>query len=202
MNQRKWIGGLLAAVCVATMAVPMSAAAQPASPFAAPSTLPYQAPRFDQIRDSDFLPAFDRAMAEQSAEIARIANSPAPPTFGNTLIAMERSGMMLRRVQSVFGVLSQTDSSPEREAIQKTVAPKLAQHSDAIYLNPKLFARVKSIYDRQASLQLNPEQRQLLKVVYQRFVRAGAQELHAEVRTKGRRFQVVVHARRGRPGRG
>jgi peptidyl-dipeptidase Dcp len=175
MNQRKWIGGLLAAVCVATMAVPMSAAAQPASPFAAPSTLPYQAPRFDQIRDSDFLPAFDRAMAEQSAEIARIANSPAPPTFGNTLIAMERSGMMLRRVQSVFGVLSQTDSSPEREAIQKTVAPKLAQHSDAIYLNPKLFARVKSIYDRQASLQLNPEQRQLLKVVYQRFVRAGAQ---------------------------
>jgi len=175
MNQRKWIGTLLLAVSMAAMTVPAAAAPPSASPFAAPSMLPYQAPDFTRIKDSDFLPAFDQAMTEQKAEIARIADSPAPPTFGNTLIAMERSGVMLRRVQSVFGVLSQTDSTPEREAIQKAVAPKLAAHSDAIYLNPKLFARVKSVYDRRDQLHLTPEQLQLAKVIYQRFVRAGAQ---------------------------
>jgi len=175
MNQRKWIGRLLIAVSMAAMTVPATAAPQSASPFAASSTLPYQAPDFTRIKDSDFLPAFDQAMAEQKAEIARIADSPAPPTFGNTLIAMERSGVMLRRAQSVFGVYSQTDSTPEREAIQKTVAPKFAAHSDAIYLNPKLFARVKAVYDKRDQLHLTPEQLQLAKVIYQRFVRAGAQ---------------------------
>lgn len=156
MNQRKWTGRLLLAASMAAMTVPAAAAPPSASPFASPSSLPYQAPDFTRIKDSDFLPAFDGAMAEQKAEIARIANSPAPPTFGNTLIAMERSGVMLRRVQSVFGVLSQTDSTPEREAIQKAVAPKFAAHSDAIYLNPKLFARVKAVYDKRDQLHLPP----------------------------------------------
>jgi peptidyl-dipeptidase Dcp len=190
MNKRKLIGRLLVAASVATVTVPVKAAPQ-SSPFAAPSTLPFQAPRFDQIHDSDFLPAFDQAMADQSAEIARIANSPAPPTFANTLVAMERSGAMLRRVQSVFGVFSQTDSNPEREAIQKTVAPRLAAHSDAIYLNPKLFARVKQVYDKRDQSGLNPEQRQLLKVVYQRFIRAGAQ-LSADDQTKLRAINTQL----------
>ncbi|HEV2596668.1 MAG TPA: M3 family metallopeptidase [Sphingomicrobium sp.] len=167
--------GFLAA-SIAAMAIPAAAAPVSAGgPFANQSSLPFQAPRFDQIRDSDFLPAIEQGMAQQSAEIARIANNPAPPSFGNTLIAMERSGRMLQRTQAVFSVLSQTDANPERLAIQKAVAPKLAAHSDAIYLNPKLFGRVKQVYDQRSQQHLDPEQQQLLKVVYQRFIRAGAQ---------------------------
>ena len=166
--------GLLLAASIAAMATPaLRPPFLPVGHLRTQSPLPFQAPRFDQIHDSDFLPAFEQGMAEQSAEIARIANNPAPPTFGNTLIAMERSGRMLQRTQAVFSVLSQTDANPERLAIQKAVAPKLAAHSDAIYLNPKLFARVKQVYDQRSQQHLDPEQQQLLKVVYQRFIRAG-----------------------------
>ena len=148
MKLRNRSGLLIAAACITTLAVPAVAAPAPtAGLFARPSTLPFQAPRFDRVADSDFLPAYEQAIAEQSAEIARIASNPAKPTFANTLVAMERSGRMLQRVQAVFGVLVQTDSNPERQAIQKAVAPKLAAHSDAIYLNPKLFARVRDIYE-------------------------------------------------------
>lgn len=168
-------GGLLAAACIMALSTPVAAAPSTAGPFVSQSTLPFGAPPFDQIHDGDFLLAFEQGMAEQSAEIARIANNPAPPTFSNTLIAMERSGRMLQRTQAVFSVFSQTDSNAQRQAIQKAVAPRLAAHSDAIYLNPKLFARVKHIYDNRAQQHLDPEQQQLLKVVYQRFVRAGAE---------------------------
>ena len=172
-KRRHW---LIIAVSTAALLTPAAGLAQHASgPFAVASSLPFQAPNFKAIHDSDFLPAFGQAMAEQSGEIGRIAHNPAPPTFANTLIAMERSGAMLRRVQAVFGVLSQTDSNPTREAIQKTVAPRLAAHSDAIYLNPMLFARVREVYNHRDQLHLDPEQQQLLKVVYQRFIRAGAQ---------------------------
>ena len=172
-SRRQWFK---ISACLAALLVPSALCAErPSGPFAQASTLPFQAPRFDSIRDSDFLAAFGQAMAEQSGEIGQIAHNPAPPTFANTLVAMERSGAMLRRVQAVFGVLSQTDSNPEREAIQKAVAPRLAAHNDAIYLNPQLFARVHDIYNHRDQLHLDPEQRQLLQLVYQRFIRAGAQ---------------------------
>jgi peptidyl-dipeptidase Dcp len=175
MGRNYRFGMLLMASCAGAVAGPLSAAPAAGNIFASPSTLPFEAPPFNAIHDSDLLPAFDQGMAEQSAEIDRIADNPAPPTFGNTLAAMERSGRMLQRVQATFGVLSQADTNPDRQAVQKAVAPKLAAHNDAIYLNPKLFARVRYLNEHRAQLRLNPEQEQLLKVVYQRFVRAGAQ---------------------------
>ena len=175
MGRNCRVGAILLASGASLMVAPASAAPSQGNIFASPSALPFQAPPFDAIHDSDLLPAFDQGMAEQSAEIDRIANNPAPANFDNTLVAMERSGRMLQRVQATFGVLSQADTNPARQAVQKTVAPKLSAHNDAIYLNPKLFARVRYLYERRAQLHLNPEQAQLLTVVYQRFVRAGAE---------------------------
>ena len=118
-----------------------------ANPFAAPSTLPYQAPRFDIIKDSDYQPAFEAGMKEQLAEIKQIADNPAPPTFDNTIAAMERSGRMLDRVNNTFFGVVQANTNPTLDKVQTAEAPRLAAHHDAIFLNPKLFARVKTLYD-------------------------------------------------------
>jgi peptidyl-dipeptidase Dcp len=152
------------------------AAAAPgtAGPFAAPSTLPLQAPRFDLIRDSDYQPGYDQAMAEQAAEIRRIADNPAPPTFDNTVAAMERSGRMLDRVSLAFSGVVQANTNPVLDKVQEVEAPRLARHQDMIYLNPKLFARVRILYRGRDRLR-DPEQRQLLLVYYQQFIHAGAQ---------------------------
>ena len=139
-----------------------------------PSPLLLQAPAFDRIHDADFQPALEAGMREHLAEIRRIADDPAPPTFDNTVVAMERSGATLTRTQRVFGALTQADTNTRLQAVQKAEAPRLSAHRDAVYLDPKLFARVQSLYDRRDSLKLDPEQRQLLKVTYQQFVHAGA----------------------------
>jgi peptidyl-dipeptidase Dcp len=145
------------------------------NPFAQPSTLPFQAPRFDLITDKDYQPAIEAGMAEQAAEITRIANNPAAPTFDNTIVAIERSGRMLDRATSAFFGVVQANTNPTLDKVQETVSPKLTQHSDSIYLNAKLFARVQAIYARRASLELTPEQAQLLEVYRAGFIRAGAQ---------------------------
>ena len=144
------------------------------APFDAPSTLPYQAPRFDIIKDGDYQPAFEKGMQQQLAEIAAIADNKAEPTFDNTIVAIERSGRMLDRVNSVFFAVVQANTNPTLDKVQTAVAPKLAAHSDAIYLNPKLFARVKSLYDRRAGLKLDAEALQVLTIYYRQFVHAGA----------------------------
>ncbi|MGI4877020.1 MAG: M3 family metallopeptidase [Janthinobacterium lividum] len=160
------------ATVVALSAGPAIAAG---NPFAARSTLPFEAPPFDKITDSDYQPAFEQGMTEQFAEIRAIADNPAPATFDNTIVAMERSGAMLRRVSAAFGAVNQADTNPARQAVQKAEAKKLSAHSDAIYLDPALFARVRTIYDKRASLGLDADQAQLLQIVHQRFIRAGAQ---------------------------
>jgi peptidyl-dipeptidase Dcp len=145
-----------------------------ANPFAAPSTLPFQAPRFDIIKDADYQPAMEQGMAEQLAEITRIANNPAAPTFDNTIVAMERSGRMLDRATSAFFGVVGANTNATLDATQTAISPKLTQHSDAILLNAKLFQRVKTLHDKAASLKLTPEQAQVLKVTYSNFVQAGA----------------------------
>lgn len=145
-----------------------------ANPFYEASTLQYQAPDFSIIKDEHFLPAFTEGMAQQMAEIEKIANNPEPPTFENTLVAMEKSGRLLTRVARVFYNLTGTDSNPERRKIQSELAPKMAAHSDNINLNPLLFARVKAIYEQRDDLNLDPESLRLTEVYYERFVRAGA----------------------------
>src|SRR5947208_5290498 len=143
-------------------------------PFAKPSPLQFQAPQFDKIKDSDFQPAIEEGMKQELADVDAIANSSDAPTFANTIEAMEKSGAMLRRVQRVFGALTQSNTNPTLQKIQSEEAPKLAAHRDAIYLDPKLFARVKTIYDQRSSLNLDPESKQLVERNYLEFVRSGA----------------------------
>lgn len=154
---------------------PLAQAALPASnPFAEESKLPYQAPPFDRIKDSDYEPAILEGMRQQLAEMDAIANDPAAPTFENTIVAMEKTGRLLDRVQLAFSGVVGANTNDTLDKVQTDTAPKLAEHQDAINLNPKLFARVKAIYDARASLHLDPESQQLLKVYYMQFVHAGA----------------------------
>jgi peptidyl-dipeptidase Dcp len=150
----------------------VSAAA--ANPFFSESTLPFHAPPFDKITDSDYAPAIEEGMKNQLAEIEAIANNPAPPTFANTLEAMERSGALLTRVTKVFFNLTTANTSDTLQKIKADEVPKLAAHSDAIFLNAKLFARVKALYDSRDSLKLDPESHYLIERYFKAFVRSGA----------------------------
>jgi peptidyl-dipeptidase Dcp len=145
-----------------------------ANPFAAPSTLQYQAPPFDKIRDADYQPAIEEGMRLQIAEVHAIATDTAAPTFDNTIIALEKSGALLRRVGKVFFALTQSNTDDTLQQIQTEEAPKLAAHNDAIYLNDTLFRRVKSLYDRRTTLGLDSVKQFLVTRYYKDFVRAGA----------------------------
>jgi len=149
-------------------------AAAAANPFFSESTLPFHAPPFDKIKDSDYAPAIEEGMKNQLAEIDAIANNPAAPTFANTLEAMERSGALLTRVTKVFFNLTTANTSDTLQKIKADEVPKLTAHSDAIFLNAKLFARVKALYDTRDSLKLDPESHYLIERYFKAFVRAGA----------------------------
>ena len=146
----------------------------PSNPFAAPSTLPFQAPPFDRIKDADFLPAMEAGMREHITEVAAITANKEAPTFANTIEAMERSGQLLQRSAAVFFALTSADTNDVLQKAQADIAPKLAAHQDAIYLDGKLFERVKKIYDARAEAGLDAEQKQLVERYYRNFVRAGA----------------------------
>jgi peptidyl-dipeptidase Dcp len=166
---------LLAAATASGKSVNDSAASlAPENPFARESTLPYRLPALDQIKDSDFQPALLAGMAVQRQEIDAIAKSSAAPTFENTIVAMERSGELLTRVSAVFGNLTASNTNPVLEALQTEMSPKLSAHSDAIYLDPALYARVRTLYEQRASLKLDPESLRLLERTHTNFVRAGA----------------------------
>jgi len=146
----------------------------PGNPFYAASALPFQAPPFDKIKDSDYQPAIDAGMAQQIGEVEAIANSPAPPTFDNTIVAMERTGQLLNRVWMAFNCVTGANTDDDLQKVQDYEAPRLAAHQDAIYLNARLFARVKAVYDQRASLHLDAESLRLVEYDYQQFVKAGA----------------------------
>jgi peptidyl-dipeptidase Dcp len=160
-----------------------TATAAAENPFFAASTLPYQAPPFDRIKDSDFQPAIEEGMRRQIAEVDRIAGQSDAPTFDNTIVAMERTGTLLTRVGKVFSALAGANTNDTLQKVQREEAPKLAAHRDAIYLDAKLFARVKTLYDRRATLGLDAESTRLVERYYRAFVRAGAQ-LSAADQTK------------------
>lgn len=146
-----------------------------ANPLLKASTLPFQTPDFAAIKVEHFLPAIEEGMKQQLAEIRAIADNPEPPTVANTLDAMERSGELLKRANSVFNSLTSTDSTEQLRKIDAELSPKLAAHDDAIRLDPKLFARIKRLYDARASAGYDAETTRLLEVTHQRFVLAGAQ---------------------------
>ena len=145
------------------------------NPFFAVSALQYQAPPFDRIHDTDYAPAFDEGMKQQLAEVDKIANQADAPTFDNTIVAMEKTGATLTRVSKVFFALAQANTNDDMQKIQEEFAPKLAAHQDAIFLNAKLYARVKKLYDSRESLGADPESRRLLDRYHLAFVRAGAE---------------------------
>ncbi len=145
-----------------------------ANPFDAPSTLPFQAPDFARIHDADFAPAFAEGMRRQLQEVGSIADNPEAPTFENTFVALEKSGQMLARVNMAFNALTSANTDDALQKTQEDVAPLLAAHSDAIYLNPKLFARIEKIYQQRDALDLDPESKRLVEWTYLDFVHNGA----------------------------
>jgi len=146
----------------------------PSNPFYAASTLPFQAPPFDRIRDEHYQPAIEAGMRQQESEIRAIAGNPAKPTFENTFVPLEKSGRLLDRASAAFNAASQANTNPTLQAVKAALAPKLAAHHDAIYLNPKLFARVASVYKQRDSRRYDPESRRLIELTYDEFVHSGA----------------------------
>jgi peptidyl-dipeptidase Dcp len=129
-------------------------------------------PPFDQVRVADFKPALQAAMAENLAEIDKITGNTSPPSFENTIVALERSGQTFNRVSSIYGVWSSTMSSAEFQAVEREMQPKLAAFSDKIYQNAPLFARIAAVYGSMQNL--TPVQQRLCWLYYTNFVRAGA----------------------------
>jgi peptidyl-dipeptidase Dcp len=157
-----------------TIERPAAAIPQGTGYFASDSTLPFHAPDFTRISDADYKPAFEQAMAIQQAEVQAIVDNPAPPTFENTIVALEKSGRMLGRVGAVFYALTGANTNDTLDAIDAEISPKLSAHSDAINLNPALFKRVKAVYDNRAAMSMNPEDAKLLEETYKGMVHAGA----------------------------
>ncbi|WP_405166773.1 M3 family metallopeptidase [Nocardia sp. NBC_01499] len=144
------------------------------NPFFERSTLPYQLPPFAEIGEEHYVPAFERGMAEQLAEVAAITAGDGEATFEDTVVALERSGALLVRVSNVFFNIASADSSAGTDAIEAQMSPRLAAHRDAIHLDPDLFARIESLYRRRAELDLAAEELRLVEQYHLKFVRAGA----------------------------
>lgn len=144
------------------------------NPLLSESSLPYHAPPFDRIKDEHYTPAFEKGMADQLKEVEAIANNKDKPTFENTIVALERSGDLLERVDRIFSNLAACNTNPALQKIEKDMAPKLSAHQDAIHLNGPLFARVQSLYDNRDKLGLDPESKWLIERYDKDFVRAGA----------------------------
>ncbi len=188
----------------APAAASASAAATADNPLFTPSPLPMQYPPFDQVRDEHFAPALDRGMAEQLAEVQAIADNPAAPTFDNTLVALERSGRLLRRTTTLLFSLLGADANPARQQLQTDYAAKLAAQRDAVLLNPKLFARVQALYAQRDKAAPNAEARRLIERYRSDMLRAGAQlddtqkarmkAINGELATLGARFNRAVLA--------
>jgi len=182
-------------VLAATLALVQSAYAAPAlpatNPLAAPSTLPFQYPAFDKIKDEHFQPAYMAGMREHLAEIAAIADNKDAPTFDNTIVAMEKSGQLLTRAATIFSALQGANTNDKLDAIDREMSPKLAAHNDAIYLNDKLFQRVKTLVDKRATLGLDAESGFLLQRYHKDFVLAGA-NLNAADKKKLKAFNGQI----------
>ena len=183
---------------------PLSESLETTNPLFAESTLPYGMPPFDLIENEHYVPAFERGMAEQSAEIEVIATNPEAATFENTIVAMERGGQLLERAQRVFFGQTSAHINDAMQEIQTEMAPRFSAHFDNILLDSELFARVAGLYESRNSLGLDPEELRLLERYHTDFVRAGAElseeekarlrEINAELAELGTAFsQNVLH---------
>ncbi len=177
---RPWLGLAMSLTTLLTLSSPTAAGAAsapaPASnPLLAPWTGPYGGvPPFDRVRVADFKPALLAAMAEETAEVNRIADSAEAPTFQNTIAALEAAGRTFGRVGRIFGIYTSTLNGKDVQAVETELSPRFAAHADEITQNSKLFARIAAVYATRESSGLTPEQRRLTWVVYTGFVRQGA----------------------------
>lgn len=144
------------------------------NPFFSPYDTPFGVPPFDKIMNRHYLPAFREGMKQQNAEIQGIIENPEAPTFANTIEAMEKSGQLLNNVSYVFINLREANSSDSLNAIAEEIMPELTNHTDGIYLNDKLFERIKIVYNKMDKEQLSTEQKMVVKKYYNNFVRGGA----------------------------
>jgi peptidyl-dipeptidase Dcp len=167
---------------------PNSTTQTPDNPLLADWLTAYGLPPFDLVRPEHFEDAFEVAMAAQRAELDAIANNPEPPTFTNTLEALDQCGRLYIRIELLFSNLTYSETSPALQAVQRAMAPRLAAHENAIYMHAALFARVDGLYSQRRQLALAPQDLRLLERVHLDFVRAGAQ-LSGEAR---QRYGAVV----------
>lgn len=186
---------LLAMVMIAAVTPALAATG---NPFFEEWETPFGVAPFDRIETGHFLPAFQRAIDGKRQEVGAIADTAAPATFANTVEALERSGALLRKVQGVFFNLLSSDTGPELQAIAKEIAPGLAALEDDVLMNPRLFARVRAVWEARNELGLAPEQQRLLEETYRDFVQGGAlldaddqrrlREINAEMALLGLQF--------------
>jgi peptidyl-dipeptidase Dcp len=162
------------AICSINAGFAADANFSPSNPFFGPSTLPFHAPPFDKIKSEDFQPAIEAGMAQQQAEIQGIADNHQAPSFENTIVAMEKSGQLLRRVMAVFSGITGANTNDTLQKVRTIEAPKLAAHRDFIFLNTKLFGRVDAIYKQRATLKLDAESLRLVEQYHDDFIHAGA----------------------------
>jgi peptidyl-dipeptidase Dcp len=185
-----------------TTTAPAPSAASNDNPLFVESTLPYKLPPLDLIKPEHFKPAIEAGMAEQRREVEAITKDTAAPTFANTIVPLEKSGQLLSRTLGVFSSLTASNTNPQLEEIQTEMSPKLSAHSDWIFLNPELFARVSSLHEKRAALGLDPESLRLLERYNILFIRAGAKlndadkaklkQLNEELSTLSTQFRQAV----------
>ena len=144
------------------------------NPFFEEWTAPFGMPPFERIKPEHFMPAFERAIAEQRKEVDALATNAEPPTFENTVVRLEESGLLLNKVAGVFFSLASANTNEALQKVQGEVMPKLAALQDDVALDPRVFARVKKVWEARETLTLDPEQRKLLEETYKGFVRGGA----------------------------
>lgn len=161
------------------------------NPFFTEYNTPFDVPAFDRIKTEHFKPAMLKGMEEEIAEIEAICNNPEDPTFENTIVAMDQSGKLLRRIRPVFSGLTSANTTDELDALSKEMSPLFSKHSDDIRLNPVLFARVKAVYENKDGLGLDKEQMKLLEETYKGFVRGGA-NLTAEQQQRLRQLNSEI----------
>lgn len=161
------------------------------NPFLTEFSTPFGVPPFEKITLADYKPAFIQGMEEQQKEIETIVNQRSVPDFENTIVALDQSGELLRRVSAVFYGQNSVNTNDEMQALSRELSPLLSKHEDDISLNPKLFARIKEVYENQAKFNLNKEQSKLLEETYKKFVRGGA-NLPAEKQDKLRELNSEI----------
>jgi len=161
------------------------------NPFFSEYTTPFGVPPFDKIEVAHYKPAFEKGMAEHKKDIDVLVNNSEEPTFENTIVALDQAGELLNKVMYAFSGQSSVNTTDEIQELEQELYPILSAHSDDISLNPALFARVKAVYDNQASLNLDKEQKKLLEETYKGFVRSGA-NLDADKQAKLRELNEQI----------